>query len=138
MLEQLSASKLPAAWNSFDLAAFSRNKQLWDYQQAALQNALKALWKYYSQPELSEAERKAAYYRWYQDAGLEEDLDIPLDTSTAPKRAISRLLKDYYRWEERPQARGRQRAEVIPFANFINRMAFWMATGSGKTLVLVK
>ncbi|MCS6955023.1 MAG: DEAD/DEAH box helicase family protein, partial [Candidatus Calescibacterium sp.] len=26
----------------------------------------------------------------------------------------------------------------IPFHNFINRMSFWMATGSGKTLVIVK
>jgi Ni2+-binding GTPase involved in maturation of urease and hydrogenase len=26
----------------------------------------------------------------------------------------------------------------IPFAYFINRMNFWMATGSGKTLVIVK
>jgi hypothetical protein len=138
MLEQLPESKLPPAWNSFDLAAFSRKKQLWDYQQAALQNALKALWKYYSQPSLSETERKAAYYRWYQDDGLEEDLDISLDNSTASKRAISRLLKKYYPWEERPQTRGKQPSEVIPFVNFINRMAFWMATGSGKTLVLVK
>jgi hypothetical protein len=138
MLEQLPSGKLPPAWNSFNLEEFSRNKSLWDYQQAALQNALKALWKYYSQPERSEAERKAAYYQWYQDAGLEEGLDIPLDDSTAAKRAISRLLKDYYFWEERPQARGKQPTEVIPFVNFINRMAFWMATGSGKTLVLVK
>ncbi|HOV31096.1 MAG TPA: DEAD/DEAH box helicase family protein [Anaerolineaceae bacterium] len=138
MLEQLPESKLPPAWNSFDLAAFSKSKSLWDYQQAALQNALKALWKYYNEVELSEAERKAAYYRWYEDAGLEEDLDIPLDDSTAPRRAISRLLKDYYIWEERPQARGKQPVEVIPFVNLINRMAFWMATGSGKTLVLVK
>ncbi len=138
MLEQLPSSKLPPAWNSFNLEEFSKSKSLWDYQQAALQNALKALWKYYSQPELSEAERKAAYYQWYQDAGLEEDLDIPLDDSNAAKRTISRLLKDYYLWEERPQARGKQPTEVIPFVNFINRMAFWMATGSGKTLVLVK
>jgi hypothetical protein len=138
MLENLSESKLPPAWNSFDLAAFSRKTQLWDYQQAALKNALKALWKYYSQPGLSETERKEAYYRWYQDDGLEEDLDIHLDNSSASKRAISRLLKDYYPWEERPQARGKQPTEVIPFVNFINRMAFWMATGSGKTLVLVK
>jgi len=65
MLEQLTESKLPPAWNSFDLAAFSRKTQLWDYQQAALKNALKALWKYYSQPSLSETERKEAYYRWY-------------------------------------------------------------------------
>ncbi|MDI9537359.1 MAG: DEAD/DEAH box helicase family protein, partial [Bacteroidota bacterium] len=26
----------------------------------------------------------------------------------------------------------------IPFAHFINRMSFWMATGSGKTLIIVK
>ena len=26
----------------------------------------------------------------------------------------------------------------IPFQNFVNRMAFWMATGSGKSLVIIK
>ncbi len=26
----------------------------------------------------------------------------------------------------------------IPFSHFINRMSFWMATGSGKTLIIVK
>ena len=28
--------------------------------------------------------------------------------------------------------------QKIPFASFINQMSFWMATGSGKTLVIVK
>lgn len=38
---------LPANWNSFDLESFSKNKGLWDYQQEAVKNAIKVLWKYF-------------------------------------------------------------------------------------------
>ena len=38
---------LPANWNSFDLESFSKTKKLWDYQQEAVKNAVKTLWKYY-------------------------------------------------------------------------------------------
>ena len=38
---------LPQAWVDHDLAFFSSAKRLYDYQQQALRNALKALWKYY-------------------------------------------------------------------------------------------
>mgnify|MGYP001044243333 CR=1 FL=1 len=38
---------LPANWNSFDLENFSKSKKLWDYQQEAVKNAIKVLWKYF-------------------------------------------------------------------------------------------
>jgi hypothetical protein len=47
LLNDIPFENLPPAWTTFDLASFSRAKTLWDYQQSALQNALKALWKYY-------------------------------------------------------------------------------------------
>jgi hypothetical protein len=130
MLENLPEGILPANWEDFDLAAFARGKRLWEYQQTALHNALLALWKYYSIPDQSEAERKRAYLGWYQDAGLEADLDIPLDRSSAARRKLSALLQKYYQADES--------GESLPYVQFINRMSFWMATGSGKTLVIVK
>jgi len=51
LLNDLPFESLPPAWTTFDLASFSRAKTLWDYQQSALQNALKALWKYYADDE---------------------------------------------------------------------------------------
>lgn len=123
---------LPPNWNAFDIGAFSRTKTLWDYQQKAVENAIKTLWKYYEdfrdyQPsETAEVnrERKQKFFQWYQDNGLDEDLDMPL----AVNHRLAGLLSEYYAVED----------EKISYDQFINRACFWMATGSGKTLVLVK
>ena len=58
------------------------------------------------------------------------DLDIPLDRSSVARRKLSALLQKYYQADES--------GECLPYVQFINRMSFWMATGSGKTLVIVK
>jgi len=133
IIEDIKFEDLPANWNSFDLEIFSRNKSLWDYQQQALKNAIKALWKYFENIvdyqenenlEISQ-ERKQKFFQWYRNNGLEKNVDIKLDKR---KRRIYNLLNEYY-----PQKDGK-----IPYGNFINRMCFWMATGSGKTLVIIK
>jgi hypothetical protein len=132
MVRDVPFEALHVNWNSFDLTSFSRTKQLWDYQQEAVQNTIKALWKYYddfahytpNEPPGINAERKNRLWQWYQDNGLREDLDIRLDSWR-----LKELLADYY--EIGPDA-------VMPFAQFLNRACFWMATGSGKSLVIVK
>jgi len=124
---------LPANWNSFDLEKFSKTKKLWDYQQKSLKNAITVLWKYfenlidYQEGERLEVnqERKQKFFKWYKDNGLEEKLDIKLDKR---KRNIYNLLTEYYQKED----------NKIPYEYFINRMCFWMATGSGKSLVIIK
>lgn len=128
MLEDLPTGSLPTSWSDFDLEEFSHGKALWDYQQEALQKALLTLWKYFSSPELDAEERKQQFFQWYLDAGLEENLDLPIDRSNSAKRKLATLLEDYYLSED----------EKLPYWQFINRMGFWMATGSGKTLVIVK
>jgi len=133
ILSNLAFADLPPAWTTFNLETFSRTKRLWDYQQEALQYALMALWKYYEEiadywegePAEINGFRKEALWQWYVDSGLEENLDIPLD---GQRREIRRLLESYYSPE----------GDVIPYRHLINRMGFWMATGSGKSLVLVK
>jgi len=133
MLADLAYDDLPPNWNTFDLVSFSPAKHLWDYQQEALRYAVRALWKYYedfADHQAGEAldtnsVRKEALWQWYRDNGLEESLDIPL---ARQRSDIRRLLEGYY-----PAEDGR-----IPYRHLINRMGFWMATGSGKTLVLVK
>ncbi len=47
IIEDISLSILPYNWNSFELESFSKNKHLWDFQQKAVENAIKLLWKYY-------------------------------------------------------------------------------------------
>ncbi|MEO0114451.1 MAG: DEAD/DEAH box helicase family protein [candidate division WOR-3 bacterium] len=133
IIEDFRFEELPANWNSFDLEGFSKKKRLWDYQQEAVKNAIKILWKYfedfadYQKDEKLEINqiRKQKFLEWYKDNGLEEDLSIKLDKR---KRSIFNLLTEYYQPED----------NKIPYENFINRMCFWMATGSGKSLVIIK
>jgi len=47
MVDDIRFDGLPVNWNAFDVGAFSRTKRLWDYQQKAVENAIKALWKYH-------------------------------------------------------------------------------------------
>ena len=46
IVEYLKFENLPINWNSFAPATFSKTKRLWDYQQKAVENAIKVLWKY--------------------------------------------------------------------------------------------
>lgn len=120
---------MPATWTTFDLVRFSKSKKLWDYQQRAVENALKALWKYYGEQtsEVSKTsevlERKQAFYQWYTDNQIEL-----ADLSLGKKRDNAALLAPYYPTTD----------NQLPYSHFINRMGFWMATGSGKTIVIVK
>lgn len=133
MAENLVSGSLPSNWTTFDLASFSRGKQLWEYQQAALRNALAALWKYYHGSDAGFDDTpalKEAFLQWYLDFGLNQNLDIPLDRSSSARRQVSSLLEAFYETDET--------GDSLPYVQFINRMSFWMATGSGKTLVIVK
>ncbi|MBM3143264.1 MAG: DEAD/DEAH box helicase [Chloroflexi bacterium] len=133
IIDSLPLDALPAKWSTFDLAGFSKTKTLYDYQQKALENALKVLWHYFeffadyhaSEPLDKNQERKRKLFQWYKDNGLTEDLSLKLDKR---KRNIYNLLTAYY-----PQEDSR-----VPYQHLINRMSFWMATGSGKSLVIIK
>lgn len=131
MLEYIRGENLPANWCAFDLEKFSREKTLWEYQQNAVANAVKVLWRYYEdaedyqpreKPEVN-LHRKKKLHDWYHTNGLIEDLDIVLN------ERLAALLGDYF-----PVGRDNR----LAFQHYVNRACFWMATGSGKTLVIVK
>lgn len=128
LVEEAGPGSLSANWTGFNWGSFSSGKQLYEYQQVALRNALTALWLYYRDPDRTVAERKAAFMQRYLDFGLNNCLDIPLDRSSAAKRRVAALLENYYIAQD----------DRLDYEQFINRMSFWMATGSGKTLVIVK
>lgn len=113
---------LPQEWLDFDFAKFSEKKKLFDYQQNALKNALKILYKFYIDFEAD----KNKLLELYRNNHLSENLDLNLNSSK-----INKIYEDFsndFPVED----------DKIPFQCFINRMSFWMATGSGKTLVIVK
>ena len=125
IIDDTPFENLPAKWQGFDFASFSKDKTLFDFQKQALQNGLKALWLYFKDKK----EDKIALFEQYQANDLEGNFDYDLKKKRDGKTAkyLLEYDKDYLVEDDK-----------ISFAHFINRMSFWMATGSGKTLIIVK
>jgi len=137
IIGDISFENLPAKWQGFDFSRFSKDKVLFDFQKQGLQNALKGLWLYFKDntPSLRDTTLKEGntlkqdLFKLYQDNQFTENFDYDLKKKAEGKTAkyLLEYDKDY------PAVNSK-----ISFAHFINRMAFWMATGSGKTLIIVK
>jgi len=125
IIDNISFENLPVKWQGFDFSRFSKDKTLFDFQKQGLQNALKGLWLYFKDKEAN----KLSFLNLYQANGFSEDFDYDLKKREGKKTAkyLLEYDKDYPAIDSK-----------IPFAHFINRMSFWMATGSGKTLIIVK
>ncbi|MCW1311615.1 MAG: DEAD/DEAH box helicase family protein [Candidatus Parvarchaeota archaeon] len=121
IVESIQLENLPQEWINFDFVKFSNKKTLFDYQQRALKNSLKTLYKYY----IDFKGDKKQFFTLYQNNGFTENLDYKVNDNT--KKIFEKFDKDY-----------KIENGKIKFYHFINRMSFWMATGSGKTLVIVK
>jgi hypothetical protein len=134
--EDIRYDDLPAIWREVDLKRFSKAKTLYDFQENALKNALKILHEYYGKihdyqpnekPEIN-IKRKAHLLNLYQaDPSFPQD-SLDYDLSKRDRKTATLLQEGFYPIED----------NKVQFLHFINRMAFWMATGSGKTLVIVK
>jgi len=132
--DDISFDGLPAIWRIFDFKTFSKNKTLYDFQQNGIENAIKCLYRYYQEEvdfkpneNLSANEKRKEYlWKFYQAQGLEDKADYNLKGKE--ERKTAKLLLEYYPASD----------NKISFKNFINRMSFWMATGAGKTLIIVK
>ena len=124
-VDDFSFDNLSAKWQGFDYVKFSQNKTLFDFQKQGLQNALKALYLFY----IEKRGDKKSFFNQFQSNGFEEKFDYDLKKKGERKTAkyLSEYDKDYSVYHNK-----------ISFEHFINRMSFWMATGSGKTLIIVK
>lgn len=125
IVDSISFENLPTKWHGFDFVRFSKDKTLFDFQKQGLQNALKGLWLYFKEKK----ENKLDLFQLYQANDLSENFDYDLKKREGKKTAqyLLEYDKDYPATDSK-----------IPFAYFINRMSFWMATGSGKTLIIIK
>src|SRR6056297_3074532 len=89
---------------SFNLKNFSYDKELWDYQQEAVKNGIKALWKYYEDVKnyksgeeiIVNNERKKILYEEYKLHNLEKGLDIELKSNRVKNLRLKKLLENYY------------------------------------------
>ncbi|WP_423908541.1 DEAD/DEAH box helicase family protein [Candidatus Spongiihabitans sp.] len=137
--ESLNYGDLPETWRVPDIHRFSSEKTLYGYQTDALEKAARAFYLYYGkdhdwfsgETQETSNERKRFFMDLYRDSSLSAYLkkyETRADEKNKRESQVFRLLSEFMR----------PLGDLIPYANLINRMCFWMATGSGKTLVMVK
>ncbi|GAA8438103.1 hypothetical protein Hpkin86_03730 [Helicobacter pylori] len=115
--EELNANEINDPLEMLDFKSFDSNKELLDYQQQALINAFRMLVAYFRDFK----ENKKEFYAFYQKHYSFAKCDFA-------KKKLNHLLKSHFKVEN----------HCVKFENFINRLAFYMATGSGKTIVIIK
>lgn len=124
ILENFCSVDLPEEYKFIDISSFGENEgniwKMYDYQERALKNVMNALYFYYKD--------KNSFYEKYQLNGLNDDLLEKVDFKKNEDSEAFRIMSNHYKVED----------DKIPFRELINRASFWMATGSGKTLVMVK
>ncbi|MFP6300151.1 DEAD/DEAH box helicase family protein [Helicobacter pylori] len=115
--EELNTNKINEPLEMLDFKSFDNNKELLDYQQQALINAFRMLVAYFRDFK----ENKKEFYAFYQERYSFANCDFV-------KKKLNPLLKSHFKVEN----------HCVRFENFINRLAFYMATGNGKTIVIIK
>ncbi len=115
--EELNTNEINEPLERLDFKSFDNNKELLDYQQQALINAFRMLVAYFRDFK----ENKKEFYAFYQKHYSFANCDFA-------KKKLHPLLKSHFKVEN----------HCVSFENFINRLAFYMATGSGKTIVIIK
>ncbi|GAA7286409.1 DEAD/DEAH box helicase family protein [Helicobacter pylori] len=115
--EELNTNKINEPLERLDFKSFDSNKELLDYQQQALINAFRMLAAYFRDFK----ENKKEFYTFYQKHYSFANCDFT-------NKKLNPLLKSHFKVEN----------HCVSFENFINRLAFYMATGSGKTIVIIK
>ena len=136
--EDISFESLPAEWIKTNLSSFSDKITLFDYQQDSLRNAVKILYFYFENLQKftknesynDNIERKKKFYN--EIIKFDKELVNSLGRTNKKDKPLFDSLKEYYSVTQENSH------EKISFLNFVNRMSFWMATGSGKSIVLVK
>lgn len=120
---------IPSEWIYRDLKKFGLDWELFTYQKHALENIIAVLYLLYNDHRqnngLALERNKRELFQFYRDLGLTQELSEQLDIKEENENF--KFLSSYFPAGTR-----------ISFQSFINRAAFWMATGSGKTLVMIK
>ncbi|GAA9991117.1 DEAD/DEAH box helicase family protein [Helicobacter pylori] len=115
--DELNTNEINEPLERLDFKSFDSNKELLDYQQQALINAFRMLAAYFRDFKGSKKE----FYAFYQERYSFANCDFT-------HKKLNPLLKSHFKVEN----------HCVSFENFINRLAFYMATGSGKTIVIIK
>lgn len=122
-------------WVYPNLELFSEaKKELFYYQKEALENAIKVLYRYYS----NEENGKKVLYNDCVLNGLEQnafDIKEYLSNRDRQNFNINKRYENYLKYYNSIEEENIKRVKGY---NLFNRMCFWMATASGKTIVIIK
>ncbi len=127
-LQDLNLEELKE-FSNLDLVNFSPYKKLYYFQKEALEFLLKGLFLYFNK---FKEDKDTFYYEIYEKYLTEEEkkeLQKRFDFSKAnskEKAKIKEIVKEFYNKEK------------LEIKELMNRFSFWMATGSGKTLIIIK
>ena len=125
--DNIDFEQLPVLWKDIDFNKFSEYKSLYPYQREALQNATKIIYKFYDNFKDTEIAKKQ-FLKLNEQNGLNKDLQKRHFAYSDTESTAYNILSEFFEEED----------YKLPAWNFINRMSFWMATGSGKSVVLIK
>lgn len=122
LAQKMPYSELKETWMIPDIDSFSPKKSLYEYQIVAVKNAASVLYLY---------KKRQKYFKdEYENSrlGSVKKYEQPKDLKVDKRNPVYSILAEYFRSVD----------DEIFLTEFINRMCFWMATGSGKTLVMIK
>jgi type III restriction enzyme len=120
-------------WCLPSLSKFSDAKTLFEYQNQAIRNIIKVLHEYFG-----EENGKQHLFDLYKSHGLDNrSYAVEKYTSRSDKQN-SKINSRFSLFQNHFKIVGNEGDEYISGSNFMNRACFWMATGSGKSLVLIK
>ncbi|MCB9211838.1 MAG: DEAD/DEAH box helicase family protein, partial [Ignavibacteriales bacterium] len=127
--DSFDVEQIPTVWKNIDFNTFSEGKKLYPYQREALENALKILYKFYQNNSKKDNETlKKDFLKLAEHNGLIKEQQEKYFAYTNQESKAYEILSEYFEEE----------SNQLPAFHFINRMSFWMATGSGKSIVLIK
>ena len=127
--ETFDIEQIPIIWKNIDFNTFSENKKLYPYQREALENSLKILFKYFQHASTKDADTlKKDFLKLAEHNGLSKEQQNENFAYKNQESKAYEILSEYFTEE----------GNILPAYHFINRMSFWMATGSGKSIVLIK
>ena len=135
IVNSIDINRLSPLWKGVEINTFSADKTLYAYQQEALANALKALFAFYQHANTKDTDTdfdtdrlKKDFSRLAQQHGLDFAAQKKIFAYSNRDSKAYAILADYYAEND----------NELPAYHFLNRMSFWMATGSGKSIVLIK
>jgi superfamily II DNA or RNA helicase len=124
LLEQFCGNiELPESYRFINLKRFGEQINLYKYQQEALHNVMHCLNQYYKEGK-KEFLKKYSFTNGFNEVSGK----LPIVKESNSDKDSFNLLEQHFEIHK----------NTIQFEDICNRASFWMATGSGKTLVMIK